>query len=119
MLAILGFIVQEILAPYQQAPFNEPNPINALVVAPWFGIVQIIFVAGIIENATKNYPNPRMPGDIGFDPLGLSKNGIKEEYAIAELKHGRLAMIAVAAAYVQISQCGKPVLAHTFEIFSP
>mmetsp|Transcript_11018 Transcript_11018/g.37513 ORF Transcript_11018/g.37513 Transcript_11018/m.37513 type:complete len:211 (+) Transcript_11018:63-695(+) len=119
MLAVTGFIVQELVAPYQKAPFNEPNPINALVTAPWFGIVQIILVAGILENATKNYPNPRLPGDIGFDPLGLSKDGIKEEYAVAELKHGRLAMIAVLAFYVQIAQCGKPVLQHTFEIFSP
>lgn len=33
------------------------------------------------------------PGDLGFDPLGLAANGIRRDYAEAELKHGRLAMI--------------------------
>jgi len=119
MLATLGYLLQELIAPYQQAPFNEANPINALGVVPFLGIVQIILVAGVIEINTAGYESPRIPGDIGFDPLGLSKDGIKEEWAIAEIKHGRLAMIAFLAMQYQISLTGKPVIAHTFEVFTP
>ncbi|KAJ1637716.1 chlorophyll a/b-binding protein domain-containing protein, partial [Pavlovales sp. CCMP2436] len=100
MLAVTGFIGQEVIAPYQQAPFNEINPINAFAAVPFLGIVQIVVLAGAIELATRNYAG-RIPGDIGFDPLGLSKNGIKEDFAIAEIKHGRLAMIAFLAFQVQ------------------
>jgi hypothetical protein len=97
MLAVTGFLTQELLAPYQAPPFNEPNAINAFAVAPFLGI----------------------PGDIGFDPLGLSKNGIKQEWAEAEIKHGRLAMIAFLAFQIQTNLSGQPVIALTFDIFSP
>jgi hypothetical protein len=40
--------------------------------------------------------------DIGFDPLRLSANGIRENWALSELKHGRLAMIAFLAFVVQV-----------------
>ncbi|CAM9507075.1 unnamed protein product, partial [Choristocarpus tenellus] len=33
------------------------------------------------------------PGDLGFDPLGLAANGVNPDYALAEIKHCRLAMI--------------------------
>jgi hypothetical protein len=118
MLAVTGFLTQELLAPYQAPPFNEPNAINAFAVAPFLGIVQIVLFCGAIELATRNYEG-RIPGDIGFDPLGLSKNGIKQEWAEAEIKHGRLAMIAFLAFQIQTNLSGQPVIALTFDIFSP
>jgi len=33
-----------------------------------------------------------VPGDFGFDPLGFADNGINPDYAIAEIKHARLAV---------------------------
>ena len=118
MLAVTGFLTQEYLAPYQAAPFNEPNAINAFAAVPFLGIVQIVLLCGIIEFATRDYEG-RIPGDIGFDPLGLSKNGIKQEWAEAEIKHGRLAMIAFLAFQIQTNLSGQPVIANTFDIFSP
>jgi hypothetical protein len=116
MLAVTGFLLQELIAPYQQAPFNEPNAINAFAAVPFLGIVQIVVLCGVIEVATKGYQG-RIPGDIGFDPLGLSANGIKEDWAIAELKHGRLAMIAFLAFQIQTNLSGQAIIANTFDIF--
>lgn len=48
-------------------------------------------------------PPPQTTTDIGFDPLRLSANGIRENWALSELKHGRLAMIAFLAFVVQVS----------------
>lgn len=48
-------------------------------------------------------PSPPSTSDIGFDPLRLSANGIRENWALSELKHGRLAMIAFLAFVVQVS----------------
>jgi len=118
MLAVTGYLVQEAVSPFQKAPFNEANPINALGMVPAFGIAQIILAAGLIEYNTQGYEG-RIPGDVGFDPLGLSKDGIKEEWAVAEIKHGRLAMIAFLAFQFQLQQSGKPIIADTFEIFTP
>jgi hypothetical protein len=42
-------------------------------------------------------PN-RVPGDLGFDPMGMSKNKSpeeKEKLQLQELKNGRLAMLAI------------------------
>ena len=47
-------------------------------------------------------PPPQTTTDIGFDPLRLSANGIRENWALSELKHGRLAMIAFLAFVVQV-----------------
>jgi hypothetical protein len=40
-------------------------------------------------------------GDLGFDPLGFADNGINAAYAEAEIKHGRLAMIAAIGMLLQ------------------
>ncbi|CEM12879.1 unnamed protein product [Vitrella brassicaformis CCMP3155] len=44
----------------------------------------------------------RVPGDLGFDPLGLADEGIREDWALAEIKHGRLAMLAVLGMLLQV-----------------
>lgn len=56
-----------------------------------------------------------MPGDLGFDPLRLSADGIRENWALSELKHGRLAMIATLAFFVQAAVSDKPILEQTYE----
>merc|ERR1719409_1395735 len=49
----------------------------------------------------------RDAGDFGFDPLGLLTPATEEKYRLAELTHGRLAMLAFSAVVTQ-SALGKP-----------
>merc|ERR1719310_497752 len=49
----------------------------------------------------------RAPGDFVFDPLGLLTPATEEKYKLAELTHGRLAMLAFSAVVTQ-SALGKP-----------
>lgn len=50
-------------------------------------------IAATTADKEKVYEQSVSPGDIGFDPLGLAANGVNPDYALAELKHCRLAMI--------------------------
>jgi hypothetical protein len=120
MLATVGFIVQEYYRwPNSAGLFQAESPLDALSPenAPALGFAQIFVVAGIIEIRSKAYPG-RVIGDIGFDPLGLSKDGIPENYQLAEIKNGRLAMIAVAAFVAQCSITGKGIVESTFDVFA-
>lgn len=55
------------------------------------------------------------PGNLGFDPLGLAKDGINPAYAEAEIKHARLAMIGVAGMLLQEFYQDKGIVAQTAE----
>jgi len=120
MLATVGFFVQEFYRwPNSAGLFDAESPMDALNPEnfPLLGLAQIFIFAGIIELRSKSYPG-RAPGDIGFDPLGLSANGIREDYQLAELKNGRLAMVASIAFMVQTSLTGKGIIESTFDVFS-
>jgi len=115
MLAATGMLFQEVYSwPAPDDVFKAPTPLGALSTVPAFGLLQIVLVIGIIEVYSSGYQG-RVPGDLGFDPLGLSKDGIKPWYAKAELEHGRLAMWAVAAFIVQSSITGEPILKTTMD----
>jgi len=65
-----------------------------------------------------------VPGDIGFDPLGLyttfgTSDSAKMVMETAEIKNGRLAMCAVVAYLVQEFVSGKPVTETTPYFFEP
>jgi len=119
MLASLGMLVQEITGGWKNdyGLFDGSGPYSALVTTPRLGLLQIILVASIIEVSTGGYVG-RVPGDLGFDPLGLSENGIDPNLAIAELKNGRLAMIASIAFFVQSAISGEGVIKTTFDVLS-
>jgi len=55
------------------------------------------------------------PGNVGFDPLGLFPDDIEtqEKYRIAELKHGRIAMVAVALYALEEAISGTSILKET------
>jgi hypothetical protein len=55
------------------------------------------------------------PGDLGFDPLGFTRNGVNPAYAEAEIKHARLAMIGVAGMLLQEFYQDKGIVAQTAE----
>lgn len=70
-------------------------------------LMMSIIIAGILEGRAMNSgeifwasekPEGYVPGNLGFDPLGLyNARGDKKSMEAAEIKNGRLAMIAVTA----------------------
>jgi len=119
MLASLGMLVQEIKGGWANdyGLFDGSGPYSALVTSPKLGLLQITFICAVIEIATSKTEG-RVPGDIGFDPLGLSENGIDPKLAVAELKNGRLAMIASIAFFVQSWVSGEGVIKTTIDALS-
>ncbi|CAM9990300.1 unnamed protein product [Ectocarpus sp. 12 AP-2014] len=103
MLGVVGAIWQEfnVLPGLGYTPTK--NLFQAVADAPWLAVLQVVVFVGIFDLQSTKYDieQGRVPGDIGFDPLKLSKDGINEKWALSELKHGRLAMWAMAAILVQ------------------
>ncbi|CAM9252545.1 unnamed protein product [Sphacelaria rigidula] len=103
MLAVVGAIWQEFSVLPGLGYEPTKNLFQAVADAPWLAILQIFIFVGIFDLQSTKYDKEqgRVPGDIGFDPLKLSADGINEKWALSELKHGRLAMWAMAAILVQ------------------
>merc|ERR1740130_2441648 len=101
MLAFTGMIAQEIVCLPQFS--NGATPIDDFFVVPAAGLWQVFFAIGAVEfgtNAFKLTPGDmfsegREAGDFGFDPLGFGKDpAALARRRLAEVKNGRLAMIA-------------------------
>ena len=105
MLATVGFVMQQFVTipGYEHVDDSNLAPI-AVGISP---MLQIVFGMGIVEwNSNKGkitmedmFEDPeRVPGNIGFDPMGMSKGKSAEKMAgveLQELKNGRLAMLAI------------------------
>ena len=112
MLAALGWPASERLQPYFAKAIGAPDLLAAGEKAPSLlngGLDQInpLFFAailgftGFVETQVltkmKKREN-RQPGDLGFDPLGLSagkSEEVKRDYELKELQNGRLAMSGI------------------------
>jgi len=127
MLASVGYIVQE-FAGLPSYPGYNPNPVEAFSSVPAEGLFQIVIFMGwleVIGNKGKYtmmnmFEDGRAPGDLGFDPLKFGEN--KETRArleMAELKNGRLAMLAFSGMIHQTFVTGKPLFASLNDIFAP
>jgi len=105
MLACLGFVAQQWLTLPGLAHVDDSNLAPQVVGAS--AMLQIVGWAGVIEwwtnkgNVTMEtmFSDPdRVPGDLGFDPMGLGVGLTEEEMdnrKLQELKNGRLAMLAI------------------------
>jgi len=105
MLATLGFVLQQFVTLPGMTHVDDSTLAPAAAgISP---MLQIVVGLGILEwwsNKGKVTmedmfeDSSRVPGDLGFDPLGFSKNKSKEEMEklqLQEIKNGRLAMLAI------------------------
>eukprot|EP00285_Hemiselmis_virescens_P006755 CAMPEP_0173382602 /NCGR_PEP_ID=MMETSP1356-20130122/5115_1 /TAXON_ID=77927 ORGANISM="Hemiselmis virescens, Strain PCC157" /NCGR_SAMPLE_ID=MMETSP1356 /ASSEMBLY_ACC=CAM_ASM_000847 /LENGTH=215 /DNA_ID=CAMNT_0014337031 /DNA_START=39 /DNA_END=686 /DNA_ORIENTATION=- len=99
MLAVLGFVVQEF---YTLPFFPKMAPVDAhdyfvtqgggSQIIFWISFVEIFGVVALFETLQGK----RDAGDYAFDPLNLAKDEVTlARYRQAEIKHARLAMIAI------------------------
>lgn len=58
----------------------------------WIGFFELVTLPAIFETINGS---GRAPGDFMFDPLGLGKGSGRARMELAEIKNGRLAMIAI------------------------
>jgi len=86
--------------------------------------VAIAALAGIVElenMKAKDDKKDYVPGDCNFDPLGMfpsDKQG-QMDMMTKEIKHGRIAMMALLGFVVQEAVYGMPVVAETPFFFKP
>jgi len=70
-----------------------------------------------LDNVEGLTPSSYVAGDLGFDPLGL--RGKREQMALCEIKHGRLAMLAITGFAVQEAIYGVPIVDQSPFFFHP
>ena len=76
----------------------------------WISIFELLSIKAINEMYEGS---GREPGDYGFDPLMLSEgksDEVKNDFAVKELKNGRLAMMAFSGIVTQAVLTGKGFL---------
>ena len=102
MLATVGFVVQQFVTLPGVTPVADSN--LAPGVAGISPMMQIFFGIGCAEWISNNgkvttedmFEDPsRVPGDLGFDPMGFKTKYDQEDMQLKEIKNGRLAMLAI------------------------
>ena len=105
--------------------------LTQLEVAPT--LMLAIFMASVLEFkdvkqreaqglAFNEYDKTKLPGDLRFDPLRISRDLPREqkvEFLEKELLNGRLAMIAVTCYVLEEVLFGMPVVRFTPDLFQP
>lgn len=87
--------------------------------------VAVVALAGIVEIENVNMKEEKakayLPGDCNFDPLGLLPEDKEGQMAMMtkEIKHGRIAMMAILGFAIQEAIYGIPVVQETPFFFTP
>lgn len=128
MLAATGFLAQEFIA-LPNYPGATPNAVEAFSSVPAEGLWQIfaficwcevILNKGNYTQATMFADKSRVPGNVGFDPMKFgdtTDTASRANLEMAELKNGRLAMLAFSGMLHQTFVTGKPMFAGLGDIF--
>lgn len=105
MLATVGFVMQQwwTIPGYEHVDDSNlaPTVVGAsamLQIVCWMGVLEFWTNKGNITMETMFSDPDRVPGNLGFDPMGLATGKSEEEMAklqLQELKNGRLAMLAI------------------------
>ena len=137
MLAAAGWPLSELLDKKLAAAFNleplldasdrAPSPLDGGLgkISPIYWVVCLIFAAVIDFNGTNRATfraEGYFPGNLAFDPLGLYPEDDKEKqmfYQNAEIKHGRVAMLAVVGYAIQEYVLKQGVIDETPFFFTP
>lgn len=102
MLAILGWVFPEVAFHLPADAYSATNPLYAVGKVGWLPVIQILlFIAACEAPSVKKVyeDNCSDPGNYNFDPFGFAKDPRKKaNYQLAEIKNGRLAMIAIGGA---------------------
>lgn len=110
MLAVLGFVTQEFIQlPGDIHKISSVEAHNVFVnsgamlqILGWISLIELISVPALYDLRDGK----RAAGDYAFDPLKLGKGAALERYQIAELKNGRLAMMAFSGIVTQAALSG-------------
>jgi hypothetical protein len=99
--------------PFTSAVASHWNPTGTFqyIDAFWLGLWAVMFVGELGNPWFADKDKPDIPGDRGWDPLGLRPKDAKGllEMQNKELNNGRLAMFAAAGMIAQELVTGKPI----------
>ena len=125
MLAATGYLFQEFFG-IPGYPGYDANPVTAFSSVPPEGLLQIAATVSLVEIVSNDgkftmmdmFEDPaREPGNLGFDPLKFGENpDTRARLEMAELKNGRLAMLAFSGMIHQTFVTGKPIFSSLQEI---
>jgi len=107
MLAWTGYVAVDLGMKFPGAKYEALTSFTAHAATARTELFYALLLAGTIETigfsqiyAMMEGESDREPGDFGFDPLKLLP-GNEEPYKLAELTHGRAAMLAFSAVVTQ------------------
>jgi len=136
MLAVVGWPLAELFDKKIATALNlpvlltktgeSPSVLNGGLekISPFYWLL-VVSIAGIFEidsySTQEEKQNKYILGDCGFDPLGLFPDNKKEQHEMMtkEIKHGRVAMMAILGFVVQEALYNQPVTAETPMFFQP
>jgi len=131
MLAAAGWPLSELFDTKLAAKFElpaildatgrAPSPISGGLekVSPYYWVFCVLLASAVdLYGLTIVNNKDYTPGDLGLDPLGLKSTNKYDFFATAEIKHGRLAMLAVLS-YVFIEYVQGTAVVSSFYLFFP